>query len=655
MSFSPAAGDTRPNGALLALLLVALTFFVYWPGLHGGFVFDDMANIVNNTALHVDSWSWDDWLGAVFSSPSSSLQRPLAMLSFAVNHYFTGLDPWPMKLTNIAIHAANALLALALVRAILRAAAPPAATDRAGAARWAPLFAASSWALHPINLMAVLFVVQRMESLAHVFVLAGLWLYATSRERQLAGGSGWARVLAALGVFTALGTLAKESAVLLPLYAFCMELCLYRFAAAEARVRVQLKWLYGLGLVLPAIVGIAWLLPHSLAPGAFSNRSFSLVERLMTEFRVVIDYLRWTLYPDLNQLSLYHDDYRISHGLLDPPSTLLAMAGVAMLAAAAWWLRRRRPVSALGISWFLSAQALTATFIPLELVFEHRNYFASFGICLVLADLLLLSPRSSAWRKTGAAIAAGLLLLYAAGTWLRAREWDHPLHFAQSEVAKHPRSPRATYELARMLVILTEYKADSPHFRDAVAAIEAARLVPGSSLLPEQAGLILAARAGQPLPEAWWAGLVAKLGKDPVGHQQMAAIAALVECANIGHCRFPRDRMIEVFAAAMSRGEQPELLNLHGAYAVQTLGDPQLALELWREAVRSKPSEPQYHDNLSRLLIALGRLDEARAQIAELRANGRLGQYESRARRLEAAVEAAERHRQTPPGGREQP
>lgn len=637
--------DNEPSREMIVLalvLLVALVFLAYWPGLDGGYVFDDLPNIVQNTELHVSSGAWRDWLTAIFSSPSSRLQRPLAMLTFAINHFFTGLDPWPMKLTNIGIHALNGLLAFGLARSLLGATSLPGELP-AGRRQLAALFTGFAWALHPINLMAVLFVVQRMESLCHVFVFAGLWLYASGRKRQLTGGRGWGRILLALLPFTILGTLAKESAVLLPLYALCMELCLYRFDAVEPGVRQRLQWMYALGLVLPALAGIAWLLPDSLAPGAFSNRSFSLAERLLSESRVLMDYLRWSIYPDLTQLSLYHDDFPVSHGWLDPPTTALSIAGISGLLALAWWLKRRRPITALAIFWFFAAQSLTATFIPLELMFEHRNYFASFGVCLLMADLLLLAPRTLAWRKAGAALALGLVLLYAAGTWLRAREWDHPVRFVQSEVAKHPLSPRATYELARMLVFLSNSDPDSPHLPSAMAAIEAARRVPGSNVLPDQAALIVGARTGQPLRDEWWTGLVWKFQHQPVGQQQMGALAALINCANSRLCHFPPDRMIEVISAAMIHGEQPELFNLYGSYALNSLHDPRLALALWSEAVRTAPSEPQYHINLTRLQIALGHREEARAEIAALRRIGRLGQYESLALKLEAALDAPSR------------
>ncbi len=120
------------------------------------------------------------------------------MLSFAVNHYLTGLDPAPMKATNLAIHLFNVLLVFGLARCLLRFRLQERA-QQGQLADWLALAVAALWALHPINLMAVLLIVQRMESLGHLFVFAGLWLYAATRMRQLAGKpGGWPALLTAL-------------------------------------------------------------------------------------------------------------------------------------------------------------------------------------------------------------------------------------------------------------------------------------------------------------------------------------------------------------------------------------------------------------------------------------------------------------------------
>jgi hypothetical protein len=164
--------------ALVAVLVI--TALVYSTGLNGGSVFDDNVNIVKNLALHVTSSSWNDWKAAVLSSPASDLSRPLAMLTFATNYYFTGLDPWPMKLTNIAIHLLNTVLVFGLLRSLLSVTANNVAHAQRRC-QWAALFASACWALHPINLMAVLYIVQRMESLCRTFVLVGLWLCVAGR------------------------------------------------------------------------------------------------------------------------------------------------------------------------------------------------------------------------------------------------------------------------------------------------------------------------------------------------------------------------------------------------------------------------------------------------------------------------------------------
>lgn len=630
---SPTAPRLQPKHLLPGLALVLLVGLAYWPGRAGGFVFDDFPNIVANTALHVTTWTWHDWIAAIFSSEAGNLQRPLAMLTFAVNHYFTGLDSMPMKLTNIAIHALNALLALGLVRQLLILARPN--DSEARRREWAARFTAAAWALHPINLMAVLFVVQRMESLSHTFVLAGLWCYLVGRQRQLAGGNGWPWIFAGLFAASGLGILAKESGLLLPLYAFLAELCVLGFRDGGGQRDRRLCALYILLLTLPTLLGLAWLLPKVALPSAYALRDFTLVERLLTESRVVLDYLRWILLPDLGQLSLYHDDYPISRGLLQPPTTLLALLAIPALLGFAWRYRRRRPLVALGLLWFFSAHLLTATLVPLELVYEHRNYFASLGICLVLADLLLLMPREAGNRRIGALVAVLVVVGYTGITHLRAREWSDPYRFAASEAAKHPVSPRATYSLAQILVVLTEYRRDSPFAKPALQALERARHAPRSGILPHSGLLLLAANSSLQQQDVWWQEMEYKLRQGPIGPQEIGALAALVRCASAGRCHFPDHQLLACIEAAERHGPNPDVLSLHGEYVLNVHGDFTSALRLWRQAIQRSPKTAQYRINLIKLLIARGNRDEAVRQIAELRALGRLGQNEAAAADLQ--------------------
>ena len=151
--------------------------------------------------------------------------------------------------------------------------------------------------------------------------------------------------------------------------------------------------LFLLVLALPMVVGLVWLVPHVLNPETWARRDFTLGTRLLSEARIVVDYIIWTVLPTPSALSFYHDDFTISTGLLTPWTTLASIAGLVALTAFAVWVRARRPLVALGTALFLGCQLLTGTILPLELIYEHRNYFASFGLMLALVPLLAAPAR----------------------------------------------------------------------------------------------------------------------------------------------------------------------------------------------------------------------------------------------------------------------
>jgi len=627
---------------LWAILLSTAT--VYFRGLFGSYTFDDFPNIVDNVELHVSTLVWSDWWAAMFSSPASDLQRPLAMLSFAINYFLTGLDPIPIKATNLAVHLLNVVLAYALARRLFhlgaqRATSPPTAARIEGAA----LALAALWALAPINLAPVLLAVQRMESLANLFVFAGLCLYIDGRVAQLDGRSGWGRILLGIGACTAVGVLAKETAAMIPLYAFIVEWLFFGFATRARTPDRRLFVLFALVLLLPLVLGLAWLLPHALAPGAYSGRSFTLTERLLTETRILWDYVRWTLVPNLGTLSLYHDDYVVSHSLLAPITTLFAICGLLAAFIVAIVVRSAVPMVALGVLWYFAAHALTATVIPLELIYEHRNYFASFALLLIVVHGLVLTTAAQRLAFAGMLAIAALAVFYGLTTFLRASEWGNPIRFALSEVAKHPLSPRATYDEGRTYVILSDYDVNSTFLPLARKSLIAAAAVPNSTMLPEQALLMVAARTGTEQDPAWWAAMQTKLNSHPVGVQEISALYSLSRCQEEGHCSFDTGNMLDTFYAAIGTHPKPDVLTIFGNYALNVMHDYDLALRLLRGAIELKPRDMQYHENLAKVLIFLRRFDEAGEEIQTMRGLDRLGVAGSRIAALQTRLENAQK------------
>src|SRR6185312_1105300 len=118
--------------------------------------------------------------------------------------------------------------------------------------------------------------------------------------------------------------------------------------------------------------------------------------RLLSEARIVAEYIRWTLLPTPDALSFYHDNFRVSQGLLQPWTTLASIVFLSALVTLMLWLRKRQPLAALGIALFFGCQLLTGTILPLELIYEHRNYFASFGLLLAVVPILA-APRGEAF------------------------------------------------------------------------------------------------------------------------------------------------------------------------------------------------------------------------------------------------------------------
>ena len=145
--------DLTPK--LVLLLILALGLLVYWPGLSGGYVFDDFGNLVDNAAFAQSALQTHFW-HAIWSAHAGPLDRPLSMFSFAAQMVFTGMNPWPLKLANVLLHLFNGwliwLLSVRVLGWLERRAPRP---WLAGAPTLA-LLATAAWVLAPIQLTAVL-------------------------------------------------------------------------------------------------------------------------------------------------------------------------------------------------------------------------------------------------------------------------------------------------------------------------------------------------------------------------------------------------------------------------------------------------------------------------------------------------------------------
>jgi tetratricopeptide (TPR) repeat protein len=457
---------------IIGLGLIALVSLIYWPGLHGGFFFDDYANIVNSDSLKINNISIDSIRDILGSGIAGPLGRPISLLTFATNYYFTDLNPFYFKLTNLVIHLINAGLVYLLVRLLLRTVQ---AQETRPKIEPIAIFVAALWAILPIQLTSVLYVVQRMTSLSSLFILVALILHVWARQQRKWGRIELAALLVSWGLFFPLAIFSKETGILLLLYVAAYEGILQKHVA-HGLDKFGRGYILAIALTCSAALFYILCGPSNFL-GGYSNRVFSLEQRLLTEARVVLEYIRLIYLPSLSGFSIYHDDFQVSSGLLRPLSTLPALAGLIILPVLAWRIRTSQPLISFGIFWFLLGHTLESSIIPLELMHEHRNYLPSLGLILIpVAALNITNQRYKPIQPFAIATLIAFGAYYGLLTYLRSDMYGDDFRRTQLEAEYHPNSERSQYSAGALMVDMYNknrnpilYALAYKHFENAIA------------------------------------------------------------------------------------------------------------------------------------------------------------------------------------------
>lgn len=610
--------DPRMRHTLMVLGAFVLIGIVFWPALSGGFIFDDYPIFAENPAIHVTGWHWAEW-HRVWVWSSINIHRPLAMLSYALN-YALGGSTFGFKLFNLITHLFNTVLVLLLTRRLLAAAWPAPITHTAEAHQhrlgyWA-LGIATAWAIHPLQVSAVMYVVQRMELLGFSFTLLALLAYWRARALQQIERRAWPWLLLCIALVV-LGYGAKETIVLVPGYALLLELTVLHFAAAKPAFRTGWRTFYALGCIAAMAVFLFYVLPHYTPPAAYASRDFTAWQRELTQLRVLPFYLGLIVWPAPSHMVFYYDDYLASTGLLHPATTLYGGLLLLGLLGLAITVRKRRPLLTLGITWFFMAHALTSAPIGLELVFEHRNYPALFGVVLALADLAWwLGQRSRS--RLPVLLACVLLLNLGYLTVLRSASWGSKLLLATTLVDYNPGSARAAQDLARSYMAMSGGNPDSPLYSLSIKQLERATTLRTDSPLAEEALLLEAAKNPRLPTQPWWDSFKHKLRTRPLIPDTYLALNKLMTARVAGVTGINAQQLAETYAIAVSRSPGRE--SLHAEYAElagAVLQDPTLAIEQWQQTLQLDKNLGHYAPQLAGYLVEQKRDHEALAVIAK--------------------------------------
>lgn len=473
--------SNSPLNAIQLAVLAVLAICAYWPGLHGNFLFDDFSNLPALGATGpVDTWP--NFFRYITSGTADPTGRPLTLLTFLIDARNWPADPYPFKRTSLILHLLNGVLLALLLRRFGREtfkAINPRGPDLAA------VVGAGFWLLHPLFVSTTLYIVQREAILPASFTLLGLlaWLHgrgAMQRGHHLSGAL-W--IALGLGGCTVLGVLSKANGILLPALALVVEYGLLRTGAMRQTlilpprpdrtyqcVMLLLAWL-PTALMTGYLVQQGW---SGLTRGISSVRPWTLGQRLLTEPRVLLDYLNLLWLPRPFTPGLFNDHIQASASLWSPATTLPALLAVVIMIVGAWLLRRRWPAMALAILFYFVGQSLESSTVALELYFEHRNYLPAmlmfWPLALWLCDVRLqpatrtvrapitTSPTDTAAAPVSARFAGNkaklvlatlILLGLALMTHARASLWGNSHDQALLWARLNPESPRAQANAAQ--------------------------------------------------------------------------------------------------------------------------------------------------------------------------------------------------------------
>ena len=556
-----------------ALLLGALTFAAYLPALGAGFVWDDVI-LVEESVVHDWSGLWSIWF-----SPADIEREahywPVVYTSFWIEHKLWGLAPLGYHAVNVLLHLVNALL---IWRLLGRLAVPGA---------W---IVAAVFAVHPLHVESVAWVIERKDVLSALFYLtaAGTWIRFTEAPRP-------GRYLLALGLFTA-GLLSKSIVVTLP-----AALLIWHWWQTGRITRTDVTRLAPFFAVALGVTAADLAFYASREP---LDLGYSLAERFLIAARALWFYAGKLLWP--TDLIVIYPLWEISTA--DPVAWTYVL-GAAALAALLWFGRRRLGRGPLAGALFFAVTLSPVLgfvdygYMQFSLVADRFQYLAGLGVLAVLVGAAAhgAARLQAGTRRLAAGGLAVVLALLGTQTWLQARIYRDGVTFFSHIVAHNPNARDAHLNLVAPL-------AEAGRYDEALAA---ARI--GVERRPDRAdayvdlGSVLVRLEGFDEADAVLRTALELDPGHPGAHQ------------NLGEALRRRGRYgeaIEMYRAALEA--EPDLAPAHGGLGLALFesGRHEESLAALERALALDPAAPSAGEiamAAGRAALEAGRLDAADA------------------------------------------
>jgi Tfp pilus assembly protein PilF len=445
----------QKKNIMIFLFLFLLVFCSYSNNYRASWHFDDYPNIVDNPRIHIEDFKVKSFKGALFARYDKgqylgrSLYRPVPMLTFALNWYIGKNNVVGYHIVNNAIHLITTFFLFLTVLNLLIS--PNLKGKYQGNETAIAFISAILWAVNPIQVQAITYIIQRMALLAAMFYIIGIYFYIKTRLSPTNNKRYFFIAGCLLSFILALGS--KENTVTFPIAVAIIEILFFQ-DLNDRNIKTKVTAVVMISsLLLAAFLTILYVkgyIGHILK--AYENRMFTLMERLMTEPRIIVYYLSQIFYPIASRFSFVHD-INISTSLFKPWTTLPAIIAIISLLGIGFSQAKKRPILTLAIFFFFLNHIIESTIIPLELIFEHRNYLPSFFLFFPISTGLIwlidyYKKKNSFIHIFLVVFIAGVIFSFCVGTIIRNKAWATEKTFWEDCITKAPGMARPYHNLA---------------------------------------------------------------------------------------------------------------------------------------------------------------------------------------------------------------
>ena len=555
---------------MLAFLALGLLVIVsYLPAmLWGGFIWDD------NLCIKVDPVREVSGLQQIWFSPSAIEEEhhywPLVYTTFWLEHKLWGFAPAGYHIVNVLLHLANTLLLWHLLR---RLAVPGA---------WV---VAAVFAVHPLHVESVAWIIERKDVLSGLFYLAAVLAWMRFVEKPSA------RWYACSLVLYAAGLLSKSIVVTLP-----AALLIWHWWK-QGRVTSADLWrlvpFFAVGLVI-TVGDLSFY--RSETTGSLG---YSLAERMLIASHALWFYAGKLLWP--SELAVIYPRWDIH--VADPLAWGYLVAAIALVVAL-WHFRPQLGRGPLAGALFFAVTIspvlgfVDYTYMKYAFVADRHQYLAGIGVMAVVIGSAAYGTRrlSSRWQKSTLGIAAVSLVVLGMLTWRQASIYRDDETFNRHIIALNPQARNAHRHLGIALYEQGRYEEALDSYRVAVAHR------PNYAKVHSNLGMVLNKLERFEEAETHVRRAIALDPKTKIRYQRL------------GNALYGQDRYAEAADAyRVSAEHHPDYVQAHSGLgaALNELGRFEEAETHLRRAIALNPNHTEALYHLATLRFRQQRLDEA--------------------------------------------